>query len=85
MVLIREGADAHTSGRIYAAGVQEVLLYALETWVLKPRIGRLPVGSHHRVARRLKRLQHWRGRDGGWVYPPLAEARNEAGLKEVDN
>ena len=35
---------------------------------------------HHRVALRLMGKQPQRGRDGGWVYPPLSEAMAEAGL-----
>ena len=33
-VLIREGADARTLGRIYMALVQAVMLYGLETWLM---------------------------------------------------
>ena len=52
-VLSREGADARTSGRIYVAVVNVVLLYGLETWVTTPHIGRVLVGLHHRVASRV--------------------------------
>ena len=38
-MLIREGADVWTLGRIYVAVVQEVLFYRLETWVMTPNIG----------------------------------------------
>ena len=35
-------------------------------------------------ARRLTGRQPQRGRDGGWVYPPLEEAMAEEGLQEVE-
>ena len=44
-VLIREDADAPTSGIIYVAVVQVVLLYGSETWVMTPRIGRVLADS----------------------------------------
>ena len=40
-VLVREGADARTSGIIYVVVVQAVLLYGSETWVMTPHIGRV--------------------------------------------
>ena len=40
-VLSKEGADARTSGQIYLAVVQSVLLYGSYTWVLTPRIQRM--------------------------------------------
>ena len=52
-VLGREVADACTLGRIYVAVVQAVLIYGLETWVTKMRIGRVFGGFHHRVAHRM--------------------------------
>ena len=56
-VLIREGADARTSGQIYLAVVQSVMLYGLETWVMTPHIGRILGGFHQRVDCRLKGKQ----------------------------
>ena len=52
-VLIREGVDDRTSGRIYVAVVQVVLIYRLDTWVTTPRIGMVLGGFHHRVAHRM--------------------------------
>ena len=40
LVLIREGEYAQTSGRIYVAVVQAVMLYGSETWVMTPLIER---------------------------------------------
>ena len=70
-VLIRKGAYTRTLGQIYLAVVQSVLLYGSETWVLTPLIQRVLGGFHHRVSQRLKGWQPHKGRDGGWVYPPL--------------
>ena len=52
-MLVREDADTRTSGRIYVAVVQVILLYGSETWAMKPHIGRVLGGFHHRVALRL--------------------------------
>ena len=52
-VLSRVGADACKLRRIYVAVVHVVLMYGLETWVTKPHIGRVLVGLHHRVGRRV--------------------------------
>ena len=52
-VLSREGEDARTSGRVYVAVVQAVMLYGLDTWVMIPHIGRFGGGFRHRVARRI--------------------------------
>ena len=51
---------------------------------MKTRIGRVLVGFYHRVACRLTGQKPFRGRDGRWVYPPLTEAMEEAGLQEVE-
>ena len=40
-VLISQGADARTSGRIYVTAVQAVMLYGLDTWVMTRCIGRV--------------------------------------------
>ena len=45
--------DDRTSGRIYVAVVQVVLIYRLDTWVTTPRIGMVLGGFHHRVAHRM--------------------------------
>ena len=82
-VLGREGEDARTSVYIYLEVFQYVMLYGLEMWIMTPRIGRLLGGFHHRVARRLMWRQPRRGRDGVWVYPPLEDAMEEAGLQEL--
>ena len=78
MVLIREGADARTSGRIYVVVVQAVVIYRSETWVMTPCIGRVLGRFHRRVARRLTGRQPRRGRYSVWVYPPLEYAMVEA-------
>ena len=82
-VLIREGEYSHTLGYIYLVVVQSVMIYGSETWVMTPHIGRILGGLHHMVVHRLTGRQPWRGRDGVWVYTPLEEAMEEAGLQEV--
>ena len=41
-------------------------------------------GFQHRESRRLTGRKPQKGRDGGWVYPPLEDAKAEAGLQEVE-
>ena len=65
------------------AFVQEVLLYGSETWVVSPRIGRILVSFHHRVASRLTVHRPRKGRYGMWVYPTLAEVMAKSVLYEV--
>ena len=77
-VLSREGSYARTSGQIYMAVVQSVLLYRSDMWVNMPRIGRVLGIFHHRVARRLTGSQPQRGRDGVWIYTPLEDVMAEA-------
>ena len=83
-VLSREGEDARTSGQIYLAVVQPVLLYGSDTWVLTPYMQRVMGISHHGVARRLIGKQPQKERDGGWFYPPLEDAMAGTGLQEVE-
>ena len=83
-ILGREGADARTLVRIYVAVVQAVLIYGLETWVMTPRIGMFWGGFHYRVAHRLTVQQQQRGGDWRWLYTPLVEEMEEAGLQEVE-
>ena len=72
------GADARTSGQIYLAVVQSVLLYRSKTWVMTPQIGRVLGVFHHWVVRRLTGRQPWQGRDRVWVYPLIYGAVAEA-------
>ena len=82
-VLGKDGADARTSGRIYVVVVQSVLMYGSDAWATTPHIGRVLVGLHHRVDRRLTGRKPQRGKDGRWVYPPPEESMEEVGLQEV--
>ena len=52
-----------------------------ETWAMTLRIVRVLGRLHHSLSRRLMVQQSRIGRDGGWLYPLLAEAMAEAGLK----
>ena len=51
---------------------------------MTPCIGRMLRGFQYKAARKLTGRQPRRGRDGVWVYPPLEESIEEAGLKEVE-
>ena len=83
-ILIREGSDAQTLGQIYLVVVQSLLIYGSDTWVLTPRMKRVLGGFHHRVDLRLTGRQPWKGRDRGWVYPPMEDVMAEAGFQELE-
>ena len=83
-IFIREGADAHKSGYIYLEVVQLVLMYGSETWVLTPCMKRVLDRFHHRVDLRLTGWQPWKGRDRGWVYPPMEDVMTDVGLQELE-
>ena len=81
-ILVRDGATPRISGLFYKAVVQAVLLYGCETWVISPTMLKMLEGFHHRAARRISgkrpRLVH-----GEWIYPPIAEALEIAGLYPI--
>ena len=81
----REGADARTSGQIYLAVVELMVVYGSETWMTTQHIGRFWGRFHRSLARRLMGGKPWQGRDGVWTYPPLKDAIAEASLQEVEN
>ena len=56
-ILGQEGSYPRTYGTFYKAVVQEILLFGLETWVMKPRIGRTLGGFQHRVAHSMSGMQ----------------------------
>ena len=79
-LLIMDGEDAWTLRQIYLAVIKPVMINESETWVMKPRIGRVWSRSRHRGGIRLTGRQPWRVQDGGWVYPSLEDAMEEVGL-----
>ena len=81
--MIREGADARTSGQIYLVVVQLVLFYRSDMWVMTPRIGRVWGRFHHRVACRLTGRKLKIGRYRVWIYPLMEDEMTEAGMQEV--
>ena len=82
-LLVREGATPLVSGKFYKAVVQAVLLYGSETWVWTESMRLAFQGFHHRVARRLTGMTA-RLQNGVWVYPPIEEALEAAGLRTID-
>ena len=68
------------SRNFYIAVTQQVLLFRAVTWVLTKRIEAALDAFQGRVARRLMgRMPHC-GRNGQWLYLPLAGATKEAGI-----
>ena len=64
----------------YTAVTQQILLFGAESWVLTKRMEYALDAFQGRVARRLTGRMPRRGRDGKWVYPPLAGVLKEAGV-----
>ena len=82
-ILVREGADAKTSGMFHVAVVQQILLYGSESWVLTPRIIKALESFHHRVARRITGSMPRRLQNCTWYYPPIGKALEDAGLFSI--
>ena len=78
-ILGREGADLKVTRSFYTAVTQQVLLFGTESWVHTKRMEAALDAFQGRVARRLTGRLPRRGRDGKWVYPPLAGVLKEAG------
>ena len=76
-ILGREGADPQVSRNFYIAVTQQVLLFGAETWVLTRKTEAFLDAFQGMVARRLTGRMPRRGRDGKWVYLPLAGATKE--------
>ena len=64
----------------YTAVTQQVLLFGAESWVLTKTMESALDAFQGRVARRLTGRMPRRGRDGKWVYLPLAGVTKEAGV-----
>ena len=79
-ILGREGADLKVSRNFDIAVTQQVLLFRAETWVLTKRMEASLDAFQGRVARRLTGRMPRHGRDGKWVYLPLAGATKTAGI-----
>ena len=65
---------------LYRAVVQTVLLYGREIWVVTGSIINFLEGLHNQVARRIVDKTSWRMVDGEWVFSPVSDAREIAGL-----
>ena len=82
-VLGREGADPKLSRAFYIAVTQAVLIFGLETWVLTERMEKDLDSFQSRVARKITGRQPRRGKDGSWLYPPLAGVMKETGMVRI--
>jgi len=84
-VLRRDGLRPKAAAMFYKAVVQAVLLYGAETWSVTPVMLRALRGFHHRVARQLTgKVGRYLPREDRWVYPPIDEALEEAGLFPIE-
>ena len=79
------GPEIHpkVSRNFYIAVTQQVLLFGAETWVLTKNMEAALEAFQGRVARRLMGRMPRRGRDGKWMYLPLAGATKEAGIVQA--
>ena len=82
-ILGQEGANPRVLGVFFKAVLQVVLIFRSETWVMNPHIGRALVSFQHGVARRITGMHLKIQEEGGWEYPPLEAAMEEAGLEEI--
>ena len=83
---MHEDAEARIRANFYKGVAQSVLLYGCETWVISPAVQRALSGFHHRVARRLSgRTPRYLRQEDRWVYPPIAEALEVAGMFTMEH
>jgi hypothetical protein len=83
-ILIRDGATPRISGFFYKAVTQAVLLYGCESWTISDQVWKTLESFHNRAARRIaNKMPHKVGDD--WIYPPLEEAQEEAGLYTIQH
>ena len=82
-MLGQEGTDALTSGTLYEAVVQEIILFGSYIWVMTPRIGWALGGFHNIVSQQLEGIQQKRKEERYWEYLPLADDILAEGLEEL--
>jgi len=84
-VLRRDGLRPKAAAMFYKAVVQAVLLYGAETWSVTPQMLQALRGFHHRVACQLTgKVGRYLPREDRWVYPPIDEVLEEAGLYPIE-
>ena len=82
-ILVREGDNLRVSGMFFSTVVQVVLLFGSETWVMTPCMEHALGSFQHRVAQRITGRHPRRHEEGGWDYPPLVTAMEEAFFEEI--
>ena len=70
-VLMKAGAAVSAHVMVYKAGVQTVLLYGSESWVVTGAMLTVLEGFHHRVFRKIVGKTARCAGDGGWQCPPV--------------
>lgn len=84
-ILTCEGANPRVSAMFYKAVVQTVLLYGSETWNVTQSMRTAMESFHRRVARSLTgRKPLFVPETEEWIYPPLGNAMEEAGLFSIE-
>ena len=82
-ILVWEGANPRVSGTFFRALVHAVLIFWSEMWVRNPRMGRALGMFQNGVAMRITGINTGKLEEGGWEYPPLMAAMEEAGFAEI--
>ena len=67
----------------YKAVVQSILLYGSETWNITSTMLKTLRGFHHMAARRITVRMPYKEGDR-WIYPPIAEVSEEAGMYTIE-
>jgi len=83
-ILVREGAIPRVSGMFYKAVVQAVLLHGCESWVLTDKVWKVLASFHNGAARCITRKMTYKVGEV-WIYPPLEEAREDAGVHSIQH
>ena len=81
-ILGSEGVYRRPVGGVYVVGVQAVLIFGSETWVLTPRLEKYINGFHHRAVRRMAGMGPKRQWYGTWVYIPIGEVLEMVGMED---
>ena len=84
-ILDREGEDLRTSGHLYLAVVQAIMLFGAETWVITLRIGRLLGSFHHGESRKMAGMKIWRRMYRFCAYPQLEYAMWLVGFEDMES
>ena len=82
-VLDKTGETVRSSGMVYKAVANLVLLYSSESWMVTAAMLKVLEGFHHWYTRRILGMTATRGVGGVWEYPPVVAALESTGLHPI--